>query len=220
MGTNADPYQRAEGRYQLMRGILEALRDFAQPVLDPDQGPLLLRDLDLLVEVARGHRVSACLSIPTLDEKVWRATEPRTPHPRARIEAVAELNRGRIPTGVLIAPLMPGINDAPRAGRARSSSWPTRPARRRIGGIALHLRGEVREIFFDWLRERPDLLPRYERAVRARRAPPEVRRREIERAAGLRRTRLPSERGHRLPGGARLDPSPPPERGVRQEALF
>jgi DNA repair photolyase len=102
------------------------------------------------------------LSIPTLDEKAWRATEPHTPNPRARLEAVAELNHAGIPTGVLIAPLMPGINDAPHqvepllalAAEAGASS---------IGGVALHLRGEVRGIFMEWLRaQRPDLVKRYQ----------------------------------------------------------
>ena len=84
--------------------------------------------------------MSACLSVPTLDEKAWRATEPHTPHPRARLEAVAELNRAGIPTGVLIAPLMPGINDAPEqvakivevapASVASSTIFAPAPARR------------------------------------------------------------------------------------------
>ena len=108
----------------------------------------------------------ANLSIPTLEEKAWRATEPHTPHPRKRIEAVAELSRAGIPTGVLIAPLIPGVNDAPgqveelveAVGEAGAES---------IGGIGLHLRGEVREIWFDWLRQyRPDLVPRYEELYR------------------------------------------------------
>ena len=108
-------------------------------------------------------RVSRC---PTLDEKAWRATEPHTPHPRARLEAVAELNRAGIPTGVLIAPLMPGINDAP-AQVEEIVELATEAGATHIGGIALHLRGEVREIFFDWLRaHRPDLVPRYEELYR------------------------------------------------------
>ena len=113
LGTNTDPYQWVEGRYKLMRGIWEAMRDFRNPCSILTKSPLLLRDLDLLQEIAAVTDVSACLSVPTLDEKAWRATEPHTPHPRARLEAVAELNRAGIPTGVLIAPLMPGVNDAP-----------------------------------------------------------------------------------------------------------
>src|ERR671917_1683367 len=90
MGTNTDPYQWVEGRYKLMRGIWEALRDAANPCSILTKSPLLLRDLDLMREVAARTELSACLSVPTIDEKAWRASEPHTPHPRARLEAVAE----------------------------------------------------------------------------------------------------------------------------------
>ncbi len=162
MGTNTDPYQWVEGRYKLMRGIWEALRDAANPCSVLTKSPLLLRDLDLMKEVAAVTDISANLSVPTIDEKAWRASEPHTPHPRARLEAVAELNRAGIPTGILVAPLMSGINDDPRqveeilrvAGEAGATG---------VSGIALHLRGEVRGIFMEWLRSyRPDLVERYE----------------------------------------------------------
>ena len=130
LGTNTDPYQWVEGRYKLMRGIWEALRDFRNPCSILTKSPLLLRDLDLLQEIAAVTDVSACLSVPTLDEKAWRATEPHTPHPRARLEAVAELNRNGIPTGVLIAPLMPGRQRRARAGREDRRGWRPRPTRR------------------------------------------------------------------------------------------
>jgi DNA repair photolyase len=123
---------------------------------------LLLRDLALMKEVAKVAPITASLSVPTLEEKAWRATEPHTPSPRARLEAVAELNRAGIPTGVLIAPLMPGINDSPRQVE-ELLDLATAAGATSIGGIALHLRGEVRQVFMDWLRaQRPDLLPRYE----------------------------------------------------------
>src|SRR5436309_14800676 len=162
LGTNTDPYQWVEGRYKLMPGIWEAFRDFRNPCSVLTKSPLLLRDLPLMKEVAEVAPITANLSIPTIDEKAWRATEPPTPNPRARLEAVGELNRAGIPTGVLVAPLIPGVNDAPEqveeilelAGEAGARS---------IGGVGLHLRGEVREIWFDWLRSyRPDLIPRYE----------------------------------------------------------
>ena len=162
LGTNTDPYQWVEGRYKLMRGIWEAMRDFANPCSVLTKSPLLLRDLDLMKDVAKRTDFTANLSIPTLDEKAWRDTEPHTPHPRKRIEAVAELKRAGIRTGVLIAPLIPGVNDAPEQVEPLlellDEAGPDS-----IGGIGLHLRGEVRDIWFDWLRERrPDLLPRYE----------------------------------------------------------
>jgi DNA repair photolyase len=184
LGTNTDPYQWVEGRYKLMRGIWEAFRDAANPCSILTKSPLLLRDLDLLKEIAQVTDVSACLSVPTLDEKAWRATEPHTPNPRARLEAVGELNRAGIPTSVLIAPLMPGINDAPEQV-AKIVELATENGATSIGGNTLFLRGSVRKVFFDWLREhRPDLLPRYEELYRRGAYLPEDQRREIERAAG------------------------------------
>ncbi|ADB51669.1 intein-containing Rv2578c family radical SAM protein [Conexibacter woesei] len=163
LGTNTDPYQWVEGRYRLMPGIWEALRDARNPCSVLTKSPLLLRDLGLMRELAAVTDFTASLSIPTLDEKAWRATEPHTPHPRARLEAVAELNRNGIPTGVLIAPLMPGINDAPEQVEPLLAAAEEAGAVS-IGGIALHLRSDVRQIFMDWLRgTRPDLLPRYQR---------------------------------------------------------
>jgi DNA repair photolyase len=119
-----------------------------------------------MLEVAERVPVAANLSVPTLDEKAWRATEPRTPNPRARLEAVRELNRAGIPTGILVAPLMPGINDDPAQVSAILELAADAGAVH-VGGIALHLRGEVRRVFMDWLRSsRPDLVPRYEELYR------------------------------------------------------
>jgi DNA repair photolyase len=208
MGTNTDPYQWVEGRYKLMRGIWEAMRDFANPCSILTKSPLLLRDKDLLCEIAERTQVSACLSVPTLDEKAWRATEPHTPHPRARLEAVAELNRLGIPTGILIAPLMPGINDAPEQVK-RIVELATEAGAVHIGGQTLFLRGSVRDIFFDWLREhRPDLLERYERLYANGAYLPADERRTIELAAGApwARRRHASRSGHRGGRAARLPP--------------
>ena len=178
LGTNTDPYQWVEGRYRLMPGIWEAFRDFRNPCSILTKSPLLLRDLPLMKEVAEVAPITANLSVPTLDEKAWRATEPHTPHPRKRLEAVAELNRAGIPCGVLIAPLMPGINDRPEQVEPLLQLAAEAGAVH-VGGIALHLRGEVRDIFFDWLRSRrPDLVSRYERLyARGAYAPPAERER-------------------------------------------
>jgi DNA repair photolyase len=166
LGTNTDPYQWVEGRYKLMRGIWAAMRDFANPCSILTKSPLVLRDKDLLLEIAERTAVSACLSVPTLDEKAWRASEPHTPHPRARLEAVAELNRIGIPTGILIAPLMPGINDGPGQVE-RIVALAEEAGATSIGGQALFLRGATRDVFFDWLRaKRPDLVERYEHLYR------------------------------------------------------
>ncbi len=170
LGTNTDPYQWVEGRYRLMEGIWEALRDAAGGMGNPcsvlTKSPLLLRDLSLMLQIAQRTAISASLSIPTLDERAWRATEPHTPNPRARLEAVAELNRAGIPTGVLVAPLMPGINDSPHQLEPLLQGALDAGATH-IGGIALHLRREVRDVFMGWLRaQRPELVQRYEQLYR------------------------------------------------------
>jgi DNA repair photolyase len=166
LGTNTDPYQWVEGRYKLMPGIWQALLEARNPCSILTKSPLLLRDLELMRSLAQQTDFSAALSVPTLEERAWRATEPHTPNPRARLEAVAELVRAGIPTGVLIAPLMPGINDSPEQVR-RIVELATEAGASYVTGVALHLRGEVRGLFFDWLDEhRPDLRERYRRLYR------------------------------------------------------
>src|SRR5690242_4739073 len=225
MGTNTDPYQWVEGRYKLMRGIWEALRDASNPCSILTKSPLVLRDVDLLQQIAQRTDVTACLSVPTLDQKAWRASEPRTPNPRARLEAVAELNRAGIPTGILIAPLMPGINDAPEQVE-EIIALATEAGAAHIGGITLHLRGAVRQVFFDWLRGyRPDLVPRYERLYARGGYVAEPERRRIEGDAGLPRARLDAyaERlKHRQALRESPDRSEPArmERRDRQPTLF
>ncbi len=199
LGTNTDPYQWVERRYGLTRGIWEAMRDYANPCSVLTKSPLLLRDLDLFREISERTDFVANLSIPTLDERAWRETEPHTPHPRKRIEALAELARAGIATGVLVAPLIPGVNDAPEQveplleliGEAGAGS---------VAGVGLHLRGEVRGIFFDWLRQyRPDLLPRYEELYARGAYLPEAERRRLSELARSRS----GPRGVRGAGGTR-----------------
>ncbi len=217
MGTNTDPYQWVEGRYKLMRGIWEALRDARNPCSILTKSPLVLRDLDLLREIAQVAEISASFSVPTLDEKAWRQTEPHTPNPRARLEAVAELNRAGIPTGILVAPLMPGINDDPAQVdailRAAEEAGATS-----VGGIGLHLRGEVREVFMGWLRDaRPDLVPRYEELYARGAYAPKAERERLSRL--LTRGRF---RG-RSPGFVLRDrrrPAEPEPAQPAQESLF
>src|ERR1700733_11425658 len=161
LGTNTDPYQWVEGRYKLMRGIWEAMIDARNPGSVLTKSPLLLRDLDLMRRLNEVTDFSAALSVPTIDERAWRDTEPHTPNPRARLEAVAELTRAGIRTGILVAPLMPGINDSPEQVQ-EILDLADEAGAAYVSGIALHLRGEVRKVFMDWLRERrPDLVPRY-----------------------------------------------------------
>ncbi len=209
LGTNTDPYQWVEGRYEITRGIWQELLAARNPCSVLTKSPLLLRDLDLFKQLTRKVGFTANLSIPTLDERTWRATEPATPHPRKRIEALAELTAAGVRAGVLVAPLMPGINDSPAqvneilelCGEAGAHS---------VSGIGLHLRGELRTIFLDWLRQyRPELLPRYERLYERRVYLPTQERRRL---AGL----IPRGRrgGPRSPRRAEepepeLEPEPP-----------
>jgi len=163
LGTNTDPYQWCESRYRMLPEILEALLAARTPVSVLTKSPLVMRDVKIFERFNEaGLKVSVNLSVPTLDEKAWRATEPHTPSPAARLDAVAELRRRGIDSGILIAPLMPGINDTPEqvepiVARAREAGATF------LGGVALHLRGEVKDVFFGWLHaKRPDLVPEYE----------------------------------------------------------
>ena len=209
LGTNTDPYQWVEKKYELMPGVWEAMRDTRTPCSVLTKSPLLLRDVELFKQIPD---FTANLSVPTLDEKAWRASEPHTPHPRKRIEAVAELNRAGIPCGVLVAPLMPGINDAPEQVE-RILELCAEAGAVSIGGICLHLRGEVRQVFMDWLRSyRPDLVRATRRSTPAA---PTRRRPSASASAALIRPRAgprPYSRGRadmRAPDPA---PNPSPNR--------
>jgi DNA repair photolyase len=217
LGTNTDPYQWVEGRYKLMPGIWQAMIDARNPGSVLTKSPLLLRDLELMKELASRADFGAALSVPTLDERAWRQTEPHTPNPRARLEAVAELNRAGIRTGILIAPLMPGINDAPEQV-APILELAAEAGAAYVSGIALHLRGDLRKLFFDWLAEyRPELLPRYRELYRrGAYAPAKERLRLANLVKGP--DLSPYERGR----GAFLSrpEAPLPQPAPRQESLF
>jgi DNA repair photolyase len=228
LGTNTDPYQWVEGRYKLMEGIWQALLDARNPCSILTKSPLLLRDIALLKELAEKVGLTACLSIPTLDQKVWRETEPRTPNPRARLEAVAELNRAGVPTGVLIAPLMPGINDAPEQVEPLLEAVADAGATN-VAGIALHLRGEVKDVFMGWMRDaRPELVPRYDELYGRRAYAPQRERERLSRM--VRRGKRPGAfwRSRSLEGAQMSDTGHPPERSAAervaalsgQQALF
>jgi DNA repair photolyase len=216
LGTNTDPYQWVEKKYELLPGVWEAMRDSGTPCSVLTKSPLLLRDLALFKQIPS---FTANLSVPTLDEKAWRATEPHTPHPRKRLEAVAELNRAGVPCGVLIAPLIPGINDDPKQVE-RILDLCADAGAVSVGGICLHLRGEVKEIFMDWLRSyRPDLIPLYERLYAHGAYAPKA---ERDRLAALVRAggRAMPARPDPAPSADPVTPSPPSERAPEQPTLF
>ena len=150
MGTNTDPYQRAEGKYHLTRGIVEALGEAHNPFSILTKGTLILRDLDVLTEAATRADVRCAFSIGTLDDAVWKATEPGTPHPRRRVEALRKLNEAGIPTGVLIAPIIPGMSDRPEQLQEVTEACLEAGATS-VTPISLHLRPGVKEHFLGWL---------------------------------------------------------------------
>ena len=163
IGAATDPYQPAEGRYRLTRACIEALRDFRTPISIITRGPLVVRDIDVLASAAQRASVSVNLSVPTLDERIWRVTEPGTPPPRQRLRAVRMLVRAGIRAGVAMAPILPGLTDHPeqlatvvRAAREAGAAF--------VWASLLYLQPGTREHFMQTLsREWPELLPEYER---------------------------------------------------------
>ncbi|MDQ3573644.1 MAG: radical SAM protein [Actinomycetota bacterium] len=192
MGTNTDPYQRCEGKYHLTRGIVGVLGEAANPFSILTKSTLILRDLDVLMAAAERTEVRANFSIGTLDEEVWKATEPGTPHPRRRVDAVARLNRAGIPCGVLVAPVLPGISDRPDQLEAVVGACVEAGAVS-ISAISLHLRPGVREHFLSWLEaNRPELVGEYEKRYRRAYLPPE----QQEAVSALVRQLAAQARGH------------------------
>ena len=161
MGTNVDCYQRAEGRYKLMRGIIAALRDAANPFSILTKGTLIMRDLDLLLEAAEVTDVGLNVSAAFVDKSLWRAIEPGTPAPERRIEACAALNDAGLRCGVLMGPVVPFLSDSP-AQLAATVRQAAEAGAVHVTPIVLHLRPGAREWFLGWLREaHPELVPRY-----------------------------------------------------------
>jgi DNA repair photolyase len=209
MGTNTDPYQRCEGRYRLTRGVLEVLRDYANPCSVLTKSPLLLRDLDLFVELAATAGFSANLSIGTLDEEVWRRSEPGTPHPKARMAAVKQLVAAGVPCGILMAPILPGISDSPEQLRAVVRAAADAGASH-LTPITLHLRPGVKEEFLPWLEEAyPELVAGYRRLYRGSNAPKAVREEIADRVRAEKR-RHRAFASPATPATARRLPDPQP----------
>ncbi|WP_328912629.1 MULTISPECIES: Rv2578c family radical SAM protein [unclassified Streptomyces] len=162
MGTNVDCYQRAEGRYRLMPGILAALRDRANPFSILTKGSLVLRDLDVLRQAARVTEVSVALSVGFLDNGLWRSVEPGTPSPQTRLAVCRTLNENGISSAVLMAPVLPFLSDSPEQLRATVREIAAAGATS-ITPLVLHLRPGAREWYMAWLaRNHPRLVRRYE----------------------------------------------------------
>jgi DNA repair photolyase len=163
IGAATDPYQPAEGRYRLTRACIEVLRDAANPFDIITRGPLIVRDAELLAEAATRADVSVTFSVPTVDDDVWRTTEPGTAPPRQRLRALKELVAAGVRASVGMAPLLPGLSDHP------SSLERVIAAAREAGACGiwanlLYLRPGTREHFLECLaRDWPELVPHYER---------------------------------------------------------
>jgi len=162
IGAATDPYQPAEGKYKLTRACLEALCDASNSFSIITRGPMIVRDLDVLVEAAQRASVSVTFSVPTVDEEVWKRTEPSTAHPRQRLKAVKTLVDAGINARVGMAPMLPGISDRPeqlrdvvRAAREAGATG--------IWANLLFLRPGTREHFLTHLAEDwPEQVPLYE----------------------------------------------------------
>jgi DNA repair photolyase len=162
IGAATDPYQPVEGRYRLTRACIRELGRARTPFSLITRGPMIQRDVDVLVEAAARAKVHVSFSVPTLDERIWRSTEPGTAPPRRRLDAVRVLADAGIDTGVALAPVLPGLSDDPslladvvREARAAGASG--------VWANVLHLQPGTREHFLEALaRDWPELLPRYE----------------------------------------------------------
>ena len=168
VGAATDPYQPAEGRYRLTRACIEAFAEAASPFAIITRGPLIVRDVDVLAEASRRADVHVTFSVPTLDDAIWRTTEPGTAPPRQRLRALRTLVDAGIDAGIGMAPILPGLSDRPellrdvvKAARDAGATG--------IWTNVLYLRPGTREHFLENLaRDWPELLPRYQRLYAGR----------------------------------------------------
>jgi len=164
IGTATDAYQPCEGRYRLTHRCLQTLRDADTPVSIVTKSTLVLRDLDLLVELAHGPGATVYFTITTLEDALWRLIEPGTPPPLKRLEVLRRLSEASIPCGVFLAPILPGITDSAESIEAVAAAAKAHGAAS-FGSAVLRLAPQVKEHYFSFVAESfPDLLPRYERA--------------------------------------------------------
>src|SRR6266581_2879893 len=148
IGTNTDPYQPIEREYRVMRGILEVLERCGHPVGIVTKSALILRDLDILARMAQRNLVKVALSVTTLDAHVARVMEPRAATPARRLEALRQLTAAGVPSSVMVAPVIPALNDAEIE---RILDAAAAVGVREAGYVVLRLPLEVRDLFREWL---------------------------------------------------------------------
>ena len=150
MGTNTDPYQPGEKHYQVTRRVLEVLLEYRHPVTIVSKGALILRDLDLLSELAAHDLASVAISITTLDNALKTKLEPRTASPSARLRVVRELAAANVPVGTMMAPVIPVINDGEIEAVVAAAA---EAGAEFVGYVVLRLPFEVKDLFTEWLAE-------------------------------------------------------------------
>ena len=148
MGTNTDPYQPIEKKMRITRSILEVLREFRHPVGIVTKSPLVLRDVDILGEMAEMGLAKVALSVTTLDRKLARMMEPRAGTPARRLQAIKALNEAGIPAGVMFAPIIPALNDGEMEAVLGAA---TEAGARSAGYVLLRLPLEIKDLFREWL---------------------------------------------------------------------
>jgi DNA repair photolyase len=179
VGTATDPYQPIEGHYRLTRSCLETLARGRTPIGLVTKGPMIVRDRDVLLDVARAARCTVYVSVPTVDEEAWRVLEPGTAHPLQRLRAVRELVDAGVNAGVLMAPIVPGFSSS-RGKLERTLKSIADHGARFVGCNVMYLEGGTRSHFMGFLqREFPSMLPRYERLY-ATKYPPAEYRKEVQ----------------------------------------
>ena len=188
LGTATDCYQPIEGFYKLTRGVLEAFCAFSTPTGVVTKGPMVVRDKDVLVDLSAKTDVTVCISVPCVDEDVWRALEPGTAPPLQRLRAVRELVDSGIRAGVLMSPIVPGISSKP-ALIERTVKTIADHGARFIGSNVMHLEEGTRDHFMRWLQqEYPHLVDGYHRLY-AGKYPPRGYRDEVKNVIGLLKAR-------------------------------
>jgi DNA repair photolyase len=171
IGTATDCYQPIEGSYKLTRGALEILCEFSNPGSVVTKGPMVVRDKDVLIELSTRTDFTVCVSVPCVDEDVWRALEPGTAHPMQRLRAVRELVDAGVHAGVLMAPIVPGISSRPALLEQTLKAAVDHGARF-VGSNVMHLEGGTRDHFMRWLEaERPELVEGYKKLYATKYAP-------------------------------------------------